>query len=159
MDLHAKKTLLRKIPSGLYVIGVKWKDHYHAFTGSWLTQISMKPPVVMLGVRSETQSLEFMKQEKVFTINYVRKSHSKTIEHFFKPVSHASDRLGSYPFHTDKTGAPILNEAIGYLECKIVKIVSGLGDHEAVFGEVVNAKIVEEVEPIIMSDTPWNYGG
>ena len=159
MDLHAKKTLLLKIPSGLYVVGVKWQDHYHAFTGSWLTQISMKPPEIVLGVRADTKSLEFIKQEKVFTVNFIRKSHAKVIEHFFKPISHKNDRLGSHPFHTDKTSAPILNEAIGYLECKVQKIVGGFGDHEAVFGEVINAKIVEETDPIIMSDTPWHYGG
>ena len=33
------------------------------------------------------------------------------------------------------------------------------GDHEAVIGEVVNAKLIETVDPIIMSDTPWHYGG
>ncbi len=159
MDLHAKKTLLRRIPSGLYVIGVKWKNHYHAFTGSWLSQISMKPPMIVLGVRSDAESLKFIKEEKVFTVNYVRKSNSKTIEHFFKPVLHPSDRLESYPFHTDKTGAPILNEAIGYLECKVEKIIGGFGDHEAVIGEVINAKLIEDIEPIIMSDTSWHYGG
>ena len=159
MDLHAKKTLLLKIPNGLYVIGVRWKDHYHAFTGSWLTQISMKPPMIVVGVRSDAESLEFMKHEKIFSVNYIRKSHKTTIEHFFKPVSDESDRLGSYPFHTDKTGAPILNEAIGYLECKVRKVIGGFGDHEAVIGEVVNAKLIEEVDPIIMSDTPWHYGG
>ena len=159
MDLHAKKTLLLRIPNGLYVIGVKWKGHYHAFTGSWLTQISMKPPVVVLGVRSDTKSLESMKHEKVFTINYIRKSHQMTIEHFFKPISHQNDRLGSYPFHTDKTGAPILNEAVGYLECRVHKIVGGFGDHDAVIAEVINAKLVEDVDSVIMSDTPWHYGG
>ena len=36
MNEVSKKTILRKIPYGLYVIGVKDKQGHHAFTGSWL---------------------------------------------------------------------------------------------------------------------------
>lgn len=159
MDLTAKKKLLRLIPNGLYVVGVKSGNKLHAFTGSWLSQISMEPPCIVMGVRKDSRALKMMKQDRVFSVNYIRKGNRDTISHFFKPVQQADNKLGHYHFHTDVTGAPILDESIGFLECRINKVLSGFGDHAAVIGEVVNAKLKEDVLPIVMTDTPWHYGG
>ena len=159
MNLEAKKKLLRKIPSGLYVIGAKDGERLHAFTGSWLSQISMKPPMIVLGVQATSHSLAMMKKSKVVSVNYIRKSNQATIQHFFKPVVHQEGRLGNFAYYIAKTGAPILDEAIGYLECRVERVVEGFGDHAAVIAEVIEAEIREDLEPIVMSDTPWHYGG
>lgn len=159
MNQDAKKKLLRYIPNGLFVIGVKSDKKLHAFTGSWVTQISMKPPAIVIGVRKDSRAIRILRKGKVFTLNYIRKENKDTLAHFFKPVVHEGNRLGHYHFHTDATGAPILDEAIGYLECRVKKIMSNFGDHAVVIGEIVNAKIKEDLPPLILSDTPWHYGG
>lgn len=159
MNPEAKKRLLRYIPSGLYVVGVKSGAEKHAFTGSWLSQVSMKPPCVMLGVRKDSKSLQMMKDDKVFVINYISKENQKTLEHFFKPTKADGDRLGDFPYATGKTGAPILNEAIGFLECEVKNVVDDFGDHAIVVGEVIDADVKSEGPPLLMSDTPWHYGG
>jgi len=159
MDLEAKKKLLRWIPCGLYVVGVKSGNEVHAFTGSWFSQASMKPPCIMLGVRTDARSYEMIKQTKVLAVSYIRKENAKTIEHFFKPVKRDENRLGGYSFFTGKTGAPILEEAIGYLDCEVKSIAEGFGDHACVIAEVIDAQLKEDTPPIILSDTPWKYGG
>ena len=158
MNEDAKKNMLRKIPYGLYVIGVKDKNTHHAFTGSWLSQCSMKPPRVMLGVRHGTHSLELIKHGKVFSVNFLGKSDKKILEHFFKPTPSDGNRFGDMPFSLKKTGTPILDKAIAYLECDVVHIHEA-GDHSIVIGEVIEAHIVREESPLIMSDTSWHYGG
>ncbi len=159
MDLLEKKKLLKRIPNGLFVIGVKAGKKLHAFTGSWLTQISMKPPAILLGIRTGSRAYSIVKRGRVLAINYIRKENKDTVAHFFRPVVREGNKLGRYHFHTDVTGAPILDEAIGYLECRVRKIVSGFGDHAAVIAEVVNAKVVEDLDPLVLSETPWHYGG
>ncbi|MBI4352348.1 MAG: flavin reductase family protein, partial [Candidatus Omnitrophica bacterium] len=57
-----------------------------------------------------------------------------------------------------RTGAPILDRAVGFLECEVRQIVEA-GDHSVVIGEVVEAEAVKEEPPLVMSDTPWHYGG
>ena len=159
MNEEAKKKLLRKIPYGLYVIGVKSGDEYHGFTGSWLTQASMKPPMITLGVREGSHGLEMIKAGKVLTVNFFPKKAKDLVAEFFKPAPKTEGRLAGHKFHTDITGAPILDEAIGYLECEVKKIIEGHGDHALVLAEVVEAKVKEDVDSLIMSDTPWHYGG
>ena len=158
MDEGIKKTVLRKIPYGLYVIGVKQGGSCHAFTGSWLSQCSMKPPRVMLGVRQGSRSLEEIRQGGIFSINFISKKDRKIIEQFFKPAPSDGNRFGELKFTSKRTGAPILEAAIHYLECRVKEILDA-GDHSIVVGEVVEAQVVRDEAPLIMSDTPWHYGG
>ena len=158
MDETAKKNILRKIPYGLYVIGVKDGVSHHAFTGSWFSQCSMKPPRVMLGVRQGTQSLEMLRQGRVFSVNWLAKEDQKILEQFFKPTPSSGNRFGELTYQLKKTGAPILDDALAFLECEVVHIYDA-GDHSIVIGEVINAESVRDEAPLIMSDTPWHYGG
>ena len=158
MNEEAKKNILRKIPTGLYVIGLKDKTSCHAFTGSWLSQCSMKPPRVMLGVRKGSHSLQLIEESKVFSVNLMAKSDKKILEQFFKHTPADGNRFGDLPFSLKKTQTPILDKAVAYLECEVKGIFDG-GDHAIVLGEVVEAEVLKDEAPLIMSDTPWHYGG
>ena len=158
MDETAKKNILRSIPYGLYVIGVKDGDSHHAFTGSWFSQCSMKPPRVMLGVRHGTHSLDMLKHGGVFSVNWLAKYNKKILEQFFKPTPSSGNRFGDLTYQLKKTGTPILDDALAYLECE-VKHVYDAGDHSIVIGEVVNAEVLRDDAPLVMSDTSWHYGG
>jgi flavin reductase (DIM6/NTAB) family NADH-FMN oxidoreductase RutF len=158
MDEHAKKKNLQQIPYGLYVIGVKDGDSHHAFTGSWFSQCSMKPPRVMLGVRHGTHSLDMIRHGKVFSVNWMSKDDKKVLEQFFKATPASGNRFGEMTYRTLKTGAPVLDKALSFLECEVVDIFEG-GDHSVVIGQIVNAERRSEDAPLVMGDTPWHYGG
>jgi flavin reductase (DIM6/NTAB) family NADH-FMN oxidoreductase RutF len=158
MNEDAKKKILRRIPYGLYVVGVKNGADFHAFTGSWLSQCSMKPPRVMLGVRHGTHSLDMIRQGKVFTVNFLAKSDAKVLEQFFKPAPAAGNRFGDLTFGVKKTGAPVLDKSLAYLECE-VRAIHEAGDHSIVIGEVIEAEVLDDSAPLVMADTPWHYGG
>jgi flavin reductase (DIM6/NTAB) family NADH-FMN oxidoreductase RutF len=159
MNEEAKKNILRAVPYGLYVIGVKNGNDSHAFTGSWLSQCSMKPPRVMLGVRHGTHSLDMLKEGKVFSVNFLSKQDKKIFEQFFKPTPASGNRFGDVAFHhAQKTGAPVIDQAVQFLECEVKNIFEA-GDHSVVIGEVVGAEVLKNEAPLVMSDTPWHYGG
>ena len=158
MNEDAKKNVLRMIPYGLYVIGVKDGPSSHAFTGSWFSQCSMKPPRVMLGVRQGTHSLQFIKTAQVFSVNFLAKTDKKILEQFFKPTPADGNRFGDLTFSLKKTGSPVLDAAIAYLDCQVKHILED-GDHAIVIGEVVEAEVLKNEPALVMSDTPWHYGG
>ena len=158
MNPEAKKQILRRIPYGLYVIGVKNDKEVHAFTGSWLSQCSLNPPCVALGVRHGTRSIELVEQGRVFSINFISKKDRKILEQFFKATPPDGNRFGELAFDCLRTGAPVLKDAIAYLECEVKTIVPA-GDHSVVIGEVIEAEIRRVEAPLVMSDTPWHYGG
>jgi flavin reductase (DIM6/NTAB) family NADH-FMN oxidoreductase RutF len=118
----------------------------------------MKPPCVMLGVRKDTHSFELIQKSRVFSVNFLSKKDKKILEQFFKPTPADGNRFGHLGFHLKKTETPILNDAVAYLECE-VRHIHEAGDHSIVVGEVVGAEVMKEESPLIMSDTPWHYGG
>ncbi len=158
MDREIRKKVLRKIPYGLYIIGVKSGEEVNAFTGSWLSQVSMNPPLVALGVDKKSKSFAMMQESKVFSVSFLTKGQKEIAEHFVKPAHRVGNKLGEIPFTLGRTGTPVLDHSPYYLECEIREIAEG-GDHAVVIGEVVEVVLREECEPLIMSDTPWHYGG
>lgn len=159
MDLHAKKVALRKIPHGVYIIGVKQGSQLNAFTGTWLTQVSFTPPLVALGIKKDSHSYEMIKQDRVFSVNLLGKQQKSVAEHFVKPASVVGEKLKDVRHHLGKTGTPILDDAIAYVECEVREIANEHGDHAVVIGEVVEAGAPKDEPALTLMDTGWHYGG
>jgi len=159
MDLQAKKTILRKIPHGVYIVGVKEGDQHNAFTGTWLTQVSFTPPLVAVGIKKDSRSLKMIKADGVFSVNFLRKDQKSIAEHFVKPASVVGEKLKKVKYHEGSTGAPILDEVLGFIECKVREIANEHGDHAVVIGEVVEAGNNADEPALALFDTGWNYGG
>ena len=159
MDLQAKKTALRKIPHGLYIVGVKLDAQLNAFTGSWLTQVSFTPPLVALGVRRDSHSFEMIKASRVFSVNILGKDQKALAEHFVKPAAVVGEKLQGVAHQPGITGAPILREAIAFFECRVREIANESGDHAVVIGEVVEAGVHKDEPSLTLMDTGWHYGG
>ena len=159
MDLQAKKTALRKIPHGVYVLGVKQGAQLNAFTATWLTQVSFTPPLVAVGIKKDSHSLEMIRQDGVFSVNVLGKEQKALAEHFVKPAAVVGEKLASVSHQPGKTGAPVLAEAIAYFECEVREIANERGDHAVVIGEVVEAGVRRDEPALTLMDTGWHYGG
>jgi len=158
MDEQAKKTALRKITYGLYVVGAKREGEVNASTVNWLSQCSFSPPLVMVGIKKGTTLHEMVTTGRVFSVNVLGENQKELAEHFFRPVHQVGDKLGEVKFHAGATGAPILEEAVAFFECEVTQVVEG-GDHDIVIGRVVEAGVHRDVPPLVMASTGWHYGG
>lgn len=158
MDDQAKKTALRGITYGLYVIGTKVGDEVNAFTGNWVTQASFTPPLVVIGVKNDTVSCGGIRESGVFSVNVLEAGQKDLAFSFFKPVSRVGNKFGDVEFYTSTTGSPILTAALSWFECKVVDVVER-GDHIIFVGEVVDAGVHKTGEPLTLKETGLFYGG
>ncbi len=55
MDPNAKKTALRMIPYGLYVLTAEADGSTCAATVNWVTQASFEPPLLALGIKADSR--------------------------------------------------------------------------------------------------------
>lgn len=159
MDLQAKKTALRKIPHGVYIVGVAHDGELNAFTGTWLTQVSFTPPLVALGVKKDSRSFEMVKAGKVFSVNLLGKEQKAIAEQFVKPATVVGDKLKQVRYRLGTTGSPLLEDAIAFFECEVREIANEAGDHAVVIGEVVEAGVHRDEPALTLMDTGWHYGG
>jgi flavin reductase (DIM6/NTAB) family NADH-FMN oxidoreductase RutF len=159
LDEQAKKTMLRKIPHGLYICGVKDDDNLNGFTVSWLMQSSFEPPLVVNCIKRETGSHEMLKKNGVFSISFLENGQKDMAAKFFKPQSRVGNKFADVEFYEgEATGCPIISDSLGYIECKVVDSVEK-GDHSVYVGEVIAAGIHRAGEPLLLESTGWQYGG
>jgi flavin reductase (DIM6/NTAB) family NADH-FMN oxidoreductase RutF len=159
MDLNAKKTVLRKIPHGVYILGVKQGTQLNAFTATWFTQVSFTPPLVAVGIRRDSHSFIMLQKDRVFSVNFLGKDQKAIAEHFVKPATVIGEKLKDVRYRTGKTGTPILEDAMAFIECEIREIANAHGDHALVIGEVVEAGVARDEPALTLLDTGWHYGG
>lgn len=161
MNDDAKKTALRMIPYGLYVLTSKSKDgsEVGAATVNWVTQASFAPPLVVVGVKADSGAHQHIKDTGVFAINVLGKEQLDMAFAFFKPTERDGNTLNGQPFEDGPvTGSPLLTATPAWWECKVVNTVE-MGDHSVIVGEVVEAGVRAEDQIVLMRDHNLNYGG
>jgi flavin reductase (DIM6/NTAB) family NADH-FMN oxidoreductase RutF len=141
MDANAKKTALRMIPYGLFVLTAADKDgEVAAATVNWVTQASFAPPLVVVGVKADSGAHAVIKRSRAFALNVLGKGQQAAAFAFFKPTNREGDLINGEPVRAGSTGAPLLDSTPAYVECRVVEIVEK-GDHSIVIGEVVDAGV------------------
>ena len=144
MDDDAKKTALRMIPYGLYVLTTETADgDVGAATVNWVTQTSFDPPLVAVGLKADAASYGLARKSGHFALNMLGKGQQGVAFAFFKPGERDGQTISGEPFRAGSTGAPILLNAQAAVECRIVEVVE-IGDHHVVVGEVVDAVVNQE---------------
>ena len=159
LDEQAKKTMLRKIPHGLYICGVRDGEEMNGFTVSWLMQSSFKPPLIVNCVKHGTGSHEMIQKTKVFAISFLEDGQKDLAAKFFQPKSRVGNKFEDVEFYEGaETGCPIIKDSLGYVECKVVGVVDE-GDHTVYVSEVISSGIHREGKQLLLETTGWNYGG
>jgi flavin reductase (DIM6/NTAB) family NADH-FMN oxidoreductase RutF len=158
LDTAAKKTLLRKIPHGIFICGVAENDEVNGFTASWVTQGSFEPPLVVVAVRADSTSNGMIQRTGRFSLNVLAADQKDLAAVFFKPQKAVGGRFDAAPFRLGQLGLPILNDALGGVECEVVGQVSH-GDHTVFVGEVRSAVLLRDAPALELAATGWQYGG
>src|SRR5215510_6089088 len=140
MDQNMKKTALRMIPYGLYVLTAESASGAAAATVNWVTQASFAPPLVAVGVKADSHAHAVIKESNAFALNVLGKGQNAMAFTFFKPAQRDGQRISGEPFRAGSTGAPILENTPAFVECRLVDTVER-GDHSIFVGEVVEAGV------------------
>jgi flavin reductase (DIM6/NTAB) family NADH-FMN oxidoreductase RutF len=158
MDEAAKKTTLRMIAYGLFIVGTKDGDKVTASAVNWVTQASFAPPLVVLGAKAGTTTADMIDSSGVFCVNVLETGSKDLASKFFAHVEPEGNKFGDVEFSLSPNGCPVIKDALGYFECQVREKVA-LGDHTIYVGEVVEAGLQREGQPMTLSETGFFYGG
>jgi flavin reductase (DIM6/NTAB) family NADH-FMN oxidoreductase RutF len=155
MDANAKKTTLRMIPYGLYVLTAANKEgQVAAGTVNWVTQASFEPPLVVVGVKTDSHAHALIKDTKAFALNVLGKGQQAMAYTFFKPAERKGDTISGEPFRPGATGAPILTNTPAFIECTLEATVEQ-GDHSVFVGKVVEVGLSKAPDGRADDATLW----
>ena len=157
-----RRRVMWTMPSGLYVIGSRAGEKRNAMTANWATQVSSDPKLVAVSVEKGAVTHELIVEGRVFAVNIVDREDRAIVRKFTKPVEVdlSAKTLNGFAFHDGPTGAPVLDQAVAWLDCRVHAEVD-VGDHTLFLGQVVDAGFQkpEETPVLRMEDTRMSYGG
>ncbi len=158
MDETAKAKLLQAIPYGLFAIGVRRGEEANAFTANWLTQCSFEPPMLTVAVESTGHSVALMREAGAFSVNFWGAGQRREAARLARPAARVPDKLAERPHRPGETGAPLLTDTLGYLECRIIES-HVTGDHTLFVAEIVAAGLFGEGEMLDLRQAGFRYAG
>jgi flavin reductase (DIM6/NTAB) family NADH-FMN oxidoreductase RutF len=157
-----RRRVLWSLPYGLYVVGSRHGDRRNLMTLNFATQVSFDPKLVGIGVEKTALTHELIAAGGSFALCTVARDDRAIVRKFTKPVEAdpAAGTLNGFPFHDGVTGAPILDQAVAWLDCQVRQPVD-CGGHTFFIGEVVDCGFQQpEDTPVLrMEDTRMSYGG
>jgi len=163
MDDELVNRVTWKIPNALALVGSRAGDERNAMTTSWITQLSMEPVLIGVGVDNSAVTHRLISDGGSFTVNFWDAEDTKVFVKFSKPATYeevdGAATLNGRPVRAATTGAPTFDDAIAWLDCEVRHAID-LGTHTLFIGEVVDAAIADDqARPASMSDTRMKYGG
>ena len=144
---------LRHFPAGVTIVTVKAGERTHGLTVSAFASVSAEPPLIMIIIENRHHAHSLLEEpEAVFAVNILGEGQSELSNRFAWVKD--EDRFALGHWSTSATGAPILVDALAWLDCRIHARYPA-GSHTIYVGEVAASQVPEEEAPPLVY---WNRG-
>ncbi len=160
MSDAAAQTVLQYVPYGLYALTVKHAGEEHGMTANWVTQASFEPAMLVVAVENTSKTIGMIRDAHHFAINVFLQGQRELAGKLARGSATAPQKLkGIKTKPAPRSGAPILTEALGWVECRVVATLPS-GDHTLVLGEVLAAGMEHDgAQPLTLEDAGLRYSG
>lgn len=138
-----------KISYGLYIVSSIDGDRMNGQVCNTLFQITSDPPRVAIGINHKNLTHEFIEKSEVFSASILGRSDHRFVRRFGYRSGREFDKFKGVAIRRGRTGCPVLEESLGYIECKLVaeKTVDA-GTHSIFIGEIVGGGLLRDEEPL-----------
>jgi len=132
-DPKEQRRIFGRFATGVTVLSTIADKETWGMTANAVTSLSLEPPLVLVAVVRNSATDGYLKTSRCFALNILSAKQRDLSTRFSGPGPRDFSDLDT---KTAQTGCPILVEAIGWVDCRVVDIFSG-GDHEIFVGEIV----------------------
>lgn len=147
------REVLRHFPSGVTIVTIKAGEERHGLTVSAFASISPNPPLIMVAIDHRHSAFPLLEIEgAVFAVNILHQDQMSLSNRFAWLKD--GDRFAEGEWTTATTGAPILADALAWLDCTIYERYVA-GTHTIYIGEVQDTSTPRPDEPPLVY---WNRG-
>jgi flavin reductase (DIM6/NTAB) family NADH-FMN oxidoreductase RutF len=137
-----------RMVSGVYIITSAYRQKPAGCTVVWASRAAFSPPLMAVYMADGFHTIETIEKGKRFCLNVLGESLMELARYFGTASGHTEDKFQDVQYHTGTSGSPVLAQALGYIDCKLERIIP-LGDHQLVLGEVVDAAVMNAGPPLI----------
>jgi flavin reductase (DIM6/NTAB) family NADH-FMN oxidoreductase RutF len=154
VDPTTFRDVMAQWPSGVTVVTTLVDGAWHGMTASSFSSVSLDPPLVSVCLDRRLYSHGLISKAGVFGVNVLAKDQAEVARVFAGMVPGVEDRFAGESWTTAETGTPLLDSALGWLDCRVVHEYPG-GDHTIFVGEVVAGHAARRTAPLLFHSRGW----
>ncbi len=142
------RALMRRFPAGVAVVTVDVEGEQLGLTVGSLVSLSLEPPLVGVAVRRDAALHELLRGASAFAASLLGAGQEALAQHFARGVPPIAlwERIERRP--GPRTGAPLLDGAVGWLEARLAA-EHPAGDHTFFVGEVLAVELGAPASPLV----------
>lgn len=144
---------LRHFPAGVTIVTILAGEKTHGLTVSAFASVSAEPPMIAIIIENRHKAHPMLEEPgAVFAVNILGEDQSELSNRFAWVKD--EDRFSQGDWSTAETGAPVLVDALAWLDCRIHARYPA-GSHTVYIGEVHASSVPKEEAPPLIY---WNRG-
>ena len=134
---------LGRVSNGLYIVTAKRGEVSSAMLASWVIQASFEPLGVAIAVSKDRAMESLLHGGDHFVLNVLEEGHYQPLmKHFLKRFPPGADRFAGIETRAAENGAPILAQALAYMECEVTRRLE-CSDHWIIYGTVHAGRVAK----------------
>ncbi len=122
--------------TGVTVVTTSSQGIHAGLTVNAFCSVSLDPPLVLVCVDLTSNTCPYIRESGVFAINILTSEQEHLSRCFATATTDRYEHFCYASFHTAATGSPIIDDALAFLDARVVAEYPG-GDHVIFLGEVV----------------------
>lgn len=127
--------VMRRFPTGVTIVTtVDENARPKGFTANAFASVSLEPPMVLVCVNRAARSHPLISLAGKFCVNILTLDQEKWAVRF--ATGETRDPFENLTYRTHKTGSPVIDDALGYLDCELAEEHT-VGTHTIFVGNVV----------------------
>jgi flavin reductase len=155
-DPNLFRQVLGRFATGVTVITVTHDGVKHGMTANAFSSVSLNPPLIMVSVDKRADMHELLMQAGSFCVNILAEHRRDWSDWWAGKAPKGGDQFVDIPHSAKVTGSPVLDECVGYIDCKVWARYEG-GDHTLFLGEVQEASVNDnpDVKPLLFFSSKY----
>ncbi|GAA0193159.1 MULTISPECIES: flavin reductase family protein [unclassified Aeromicrobium] len=145
VDQRAFRDALGRFASGVTVVTTVLDGVDHAMTASAFCSVSLEPPMVLVCSHRASRFHDAVLTTGTWGVSILTEEGRDASAWFADRGRPLEDQLAGVPFHRGANGAPLLDDALAWLECTTHAVHDG-GDHSVIMGAVTGAAVRDGVD-------------
>ncbi len=137
------RRVMGRLATGVTIVTTRAGDDVHGTTMSAVCSVSLHPQLVLVCVDHESDIHALIQQSGVFAVNILHEGQASLaaeLSHKGTAELLAAHRLETLSYRNGESGAPLLDDSLAHIECRVENTVEA-GDHTIYVGAVVAAGV------------------
>lgn len=135
--------------SGVTIVSTVKEGFWKGATASAFTSVSLEPPMVLIALDRRLYTRQLIAEAGCYAVSILGAQHERLARIFAGMHPEIEDRYAQAAWRTAETGAPILEDASGWVDCTVEHTVES-GDHTLFIGRVLACGAATQAPPPLL---------